>query len=104
MRLPGSVNGICPGQSVAIECLPVQPGRLVPDANCLQVHRGDNPPKGRGLHLLTEPAGVLQVAPDPRPDGIEAVKVQVKPQLERSEPTPEREALVPVLGHAAVGR
>ena len=51
---------------MGIERLAIKANRLMADANSLQMDRSEHPPAWRRAHLFGEPAGILNVAPQPR--------------------------------------
>ena len=64
----------------------------------LEPDRRDDMPVGPVLDLVGEPSGVGEISPESFGDGIWAIDPQLVPELERSEPSTERNAPVSVLG------
>ena len=58
---------------------------------------------GLGVDLRGKPARVVQITPQPAPDGFSTGEPQVKPQFDRAEASPEWDAPILVLRDLSIG-
>src|SRR4029450_6020900 len=93
----GAVHALRPVARMAIERLAGDARRLVTNADGLQRHWRDDAPVWRGVDLLGKPAGVLEIATEPRLQSIDALLTNQAPQLQRAEASAERNAPIAVV-------
>jgi len=92
----GSVDSANPGEGMGIQCLSLQAGQLVTDANRLQGNRSQPDPIGSGIDLLRQPLRIGKVPTQPGQQALHSFQAQQAPELEGPEASAQRYSPIPL--------